>query len=126
MNDDPSAGERRSAYRVSVRAGDPLHAVVLVDREELPVVAGNVSATGLFIRPTGRDLAGLAPGDWVDLRLDYEGESHLLTAVVRSARDGGFGLFVPRADHHGRLNPRTALGRIATRLQLRRLKARRI
>lgn len=112
------ASERRATFRVAVKPNSGLHASFVVDGEVVGARAGNLSAEGIFIRPLDRRaLPRLEVGEWVTIDLEFEGEEFWLSGIVRSYRNGGYGVYFPPNDRKGYKNPRQALGRISRKLE---------
>lgn len=117
MNQQDNA-ERRATFRVAVKPGSGLSASFVVNDATVGARAGNLSAEGIFIRPLDRRaLPKLAFGDWVIIEVEFEGESYWLSGMVRSNRNGGYGIYFPTEDRSGYRNPRHALSRIARKLE---------
>lgn len=112
------AQDRRATFRVAIKPSSGLSASFVMNGETIGARAGNLSAEGIFIRPLDRRaLPKLEPGDWVVIDVEFEGETFWLSGVVRSNRNGGYGIYFPPEDKKGYRNPRVALARITRKLE---------
>lgn len=109
--------ERRRTFRVAVKPGTGIDAVLHFAREKITATVENISAEGIFIKLERGPIATLKIDSKVDVDVSFEGETVLMHGVVRSEHGGGYGIFFPVRDHAGRANPLDTFERISAHLQ---------
>jgi hypothetical protein len=109
--------DQRLTFRVSVRGSADFEAWLMLAGKKLPAMVGDISAEGIFVTLVRGPLAALKVGSKVDVVIEFEGESFAMHGVIRSQRAGGYGIFFPERDAHGRVNPLSRFGRIWAALQ---------
>jgi hypothetical protein len=109
--------EQRLTFRVAVRPGAGIDAHLTFAGRKLLAHVGDISAEGMFVTLDRGPLAALKVDTTVDVEVAFEGETFALYGVVRSQREGGYGLFFPERDPAGRANPVGRFGRISAQLQ---------
>jgi hypothetical protein len=109
--------DKRLTFRVSVRGNADFDAWLLLGGKKLAAVVGDISAEGMFVKLVRGPIGALKVDGKVDVIMEFEGETMLLHGVIRSERDGGYGIFFPERDARGRANPLSRFGRIAVALQ---------
>lgn len=109
--------DQRHTFRVSVRGPADFDAWLLLGGKKLAAVVGDISAEGMFVTLVRGPIAALKVDGKVDVIMEFEGETMVLHGVIRSERDGGYGIFFPERDARGRANPLGRFGRISVALQ---------
>jgi hypothetical protein len=109
--------EQRVAFRVAVRRDTGIDAALFLGGKKLGAVVGDISAEGMFIKLERGPLAALKVDSKVDVEVVFEGEKMYLRGVIRSAHNGGYGIFFPPRDRLGRPNPLARFERISAFLQ---------
>ena len=117
MVQDGGSRERRATFRVSVKPSSGLQTSFHWLGRSWSAKAGNISAEGIFIRPEKERSVKLEVGSTVVVEIDYHGEHLELSGVIRSERRGGYGIFFPKRDDEGYVNPLDQLARISADLQ---------
>ncbi len=107
--------ERRASVRVAIRPGSNLQAAMLIEGENYPARAGNLSASGIFVHPSG-NAPRLPVGDSIEVNIKFEGQDLRLSGIVCYRRDGGYGVHFPLKDKKGYQNPLDSLALIANAL----------
>jgi len=109
--------EQRVTFRVAVGPKAGVTACLVLAGRKFSATVGNLSSEGLFLRLARGPLAALTIGTMVDVEVSFERETVLLFGVIRSERDGGYGVYFPERDPAGRANPLGRFGRISAQLQ---------
>ncbi|HUL80960.1 MAG TPA: PilZ domain-containing protein [Gammaproteobacteria bacterium] len=109
--------EQRVAFRVSVRRSTGINAALILGGKKLAAVVGDISAEGMFIKLERGPLAALKVDSNVDVEVIFDGEKMYMRGVIRSAHNGGYGIFFPPRDRLGRPNPLARFERISAFLQ---------
>jgi len=109
--------EQRVAFRVAVRRNSGIDASLFLGGKKLAAIVGDISAEGMFIQLERGPLAALKVDSNVDVEVVFDGEKMYLRGVIRSARNGGYGIFFPPRDRLGRPNPLARFERISAFLQ---------
>lgn len=113
----PQQQEHRVAFRVSVRRSTGINAALFLGGKKLAAVVGDISAEGMFIKLERGPLAALKVDNNVDVEVIFDGEKMYMRGVIRSAHNGGYGIFFPPRDRLGRPNPLARFERISAFLQ---------
>ena len=114
---DSGSRERRATFRVSVK---PTHGIETSFHwlgKNWSAELGDISAEGVFIKPSKPRSLKLDVGSNVTVEISYHDEHVQLSGVVRSHRSGGYGIFFPARDESGYINPLDKLARISAELQ---------
>jgi hypothetical protein len=109
--------EQRIAFRVAVRRNSGIDAALFLGGKRLAAIVGDISAEGMFIKLERGPLAALKVDGKVDVEVIFDGEKMYMRGVIRSAHDGGYGIFFPPRDRLGRPNPLARFERISAYLQ---------
>ncbi len=109
--------EQRQTFRVSVTAKSGITAHLFLGGRKLSAAVGNLSPEGMFIRLDRGLLPALKVGSVVDIEVRFDDERFELQGVIRSLRNGGYGIYFPERDQLGRANPRDRLAKISAYLQ---------
>jgi hypothetical protein len=109
--------DQRLTFRVSVRGNVDFDAWLLLGGKKLAAAVGDISAEGMFLLLARGPIAALKLDSKVDVIVEFEGETMVMHGVIRSQRAGGYGIFFPERDAHGRKNPLSRFGRISAALQ---------
>jgi hypothetical protein len=109
--------EQRVAFRVAVRRSTGINAALFLGGKKLAAVVGDISAEGMFIKLERGPLAALKVDSNVDVEVIFDGEKMYMRGVIRSAHNGGYGIFFPPRDRLGRPNPLARFERISAFLQ---------
>ena len=109
--------EQRVAFRVAVRRDTGIDAVLFLGGKKLAAIVGDISAEGMFIKLERGPLAALKVDSKVDVEVIFDGEKMYMRGVIRSERNGGYGIFFPPRDRLGRPNPLARFERISAYLQ---------
>jgi hypothetical protein len=109
--------EQRLTFRIAVNGRVDLDAWLLLAGKKLPAIVVDVSAEGMLVKLERGPLAALKVGSFVDVVVEFEGETFALHGVIRSEHAGGYGIFFPERDARGRSNPLGRFGRIWAQLQ---------
>ncbi len=118
------SSNRREAFRVSLQGSESLNVFVVKNDTQFEVVPKTISVTGIFVTPAPGQAMGLQENDYVEVLLDFEGESQSYKALVRRCQDDGVGLFFTESMKGEQIDPPPRLSRTVMELQ-RRLMARR-
>ena len=114
---EPEQQEQRVAFRVAVGRKSGIDAALYLGGKKLAAVVGDISAEGIFIQLQRGPLAALKVDSKVDVEVIFDGEKMYLRGVIRSERNGGYGIFFPPRDRLGRPNPLARFERISAFLQ---------
>ncbi len=109
--------EQRVTFRVVVGPKAGVTACLVLAGRKFPAAVGDLSAEGLFLTLARGPLPALTIGAMVDVEVSFGGETVSLFGVIRSERDGGYGVHFPERDPAGRANPLGRFGRISAQLQ---------
>lgn len=109
--------DQRLTFRVRVRGDVDFDAWLLLAGKKLAAAVSDISAEGMFMALARGPIAALKVDSKVDVILEFEGETIMLHGVIRSQRDGGYGIHFPERDAQGRKNPLGRFGRISAALQ---------
>lgn len=109
--------EQRSTFRVAVKGKVRIEVAVVFAGRRLRADAYDVSAEGMFVKLDRGPIAALKVDSLVDVEIAFDGDTFVLFGVVRSQRDGGYGIFFPERDAAGHGNPISRFGRICAHLQ---------
>ena len=109
--------EQRVTFRVAVKPNVGLTACLVLAGRKLAATVGDLSSEGVFLTLARGPLAALTTGTMVDVEVSFEGETVSLFGVIRSVREGGYGVHFPERDPAGRANPLGRFGRISAQLQ---------
>lgn len=109
--------EQRGVFRVTVKPRSGLQASLNFAGRVWAATVRDVSSEGISIKLAGSVLPALTIDSRVDVEVTFDDETLVLHGVIRSHRDGGYGIFVPERDRRGQINPRAKLAKISTHLQ---------
>jgi hypothetical protein len=109
--------DQRLTFRVRVRGNADFDAWLLLAGKKLAAAVGDISAEGMFIVLARGPIPALKVHGKVDVILEFDGETIMMHGVIRSERDGGYGIHFPERDAQGRKNPLGRFARISAALQ---------
>lgn len=109
--------ERRATFRVTVRRDSGVEAQLRFAGKDFAAAVVDVSAEGIFVKLERGPIEALKVDSKVDVEVEFDADAIVLHGVIRSIRDGGYGIFFPARDRAGRVNPLDRYERISAHLQ---------
>ena len=107
---------QRAAFRVPVYSNSGLAAALLCDQRAVPVIARNLSYTGIYVEAEPENDPNLKKGGIVDVELVFDERRLRQRGIIRRRTLNGYGIFFPESIKHEDVNPNPQLKNIVQQI----------